>query len=136
MLKRVGITGKTKKKVTQSSPVFEYTLPFPKGGVALVITQDDPDQDVQPAPLPNPNHRSNRLDSYVSPRIVGIVAVAINQFMGSTFLKEMRQTLRVNETPLEPEEIANGVVHPVTKETKGGLYEGNVQRAREIILGV
>ena len=37
--------------------------------------------------------------------------------MESALLKEMRRTVTVNDTPLEPEEIANGVVRPVTKET-------------------
>ena len=37
--------------------------------------------------------------------------------MGNVFLEEMRHAITVNDTPLEPEEIANDVVHPVTKET-------------------
>ena len=57
------------------------------------------------------------MNKYVSPRIAGIAAVAINWFMGSVFLEETRCTVTVNDTPLEPEEVANGVVHPVTKKT-------------------
>jgi hypothetical protein len=37
--------------------------------------------------------------------------------MGSAFLDEMKLTIEVNDTPLDPQEVANGVVHPVTKET-------------------
>ena len=29
----------------------------------------------------------------------------------------MRRAITINDIPLDPEEIANGVVHPVTKET-------------------
>ena len=37
--------------------------------------------------------------------------------MGNAFLEEMKRTVKVNEIPLRPEDVANGVVHPVTKET-------------------
>ena len=45
ILKRVGITGRTNKKVTHSLPVFEYTVPCPKGHPVPVIAQDNPEQD-------------------------------------------------------------------------------------------
>jgi hypothetical protein len=37
--------------------------------------------------------------------------------MGNALLAAMRRTSTVNDTPLEPEETANNVVHPVTKAT-------------------
>ena len=37
--------------------------------------------------------------------------------MGNTFLEEMKLIVKVNDITLGPEEVANGVVHPVTKET-------------------
>ena len=41
---------------------------------------------------------------------------ALNQFMGNTFLEELKKTT-INVTPTTKEKVANGVVHPVTKET-------------------
>ena len=46
-----------------------------------------------------------------------IAAAAINRFTGSAFLEEMRRTITVDDTPLELEEMANGVLHPITKDT-------------------
>ena len=82
-----------------------------------VITQDGSEQEDQPAQSPDPNQRSNRLNKYISLRIAGIVAILINQFTGSVFLEEMRRTVTVKGTLFKPAEIANGVVHPVAKET-------------------
>ena len=42
---------------------------------------------------------------------------ALHQFMGNAFLDELKQTVRINDVPVNIEEVANGVVHPVTKET-------------------
>ena len=52
----------------------------------------------------------------MSLRTVGIAVASLNQFTGNTFLKEMRQTVTVNDTPLKSEDIMNGGVHPVTEE--------------------
>ena len=41
---------------------------------------------------------------------------ALNQFMGNAFLEELKRTV-INATPTALKEVANGVVHPVTKET-------------------
>ena len=41
---------------------------------------------------------------------------ALIQFMGNTFLEELKRT-SINAIPTALEEVANGVVHPVTKET-------------------
>ena len=38
--------------------------------------------------------------------------------MGNAFLEELKQTTNINDHPLvKSEEVVNGVVHPVTKET-------------------
>ena len=42
---------------------------------------------------------------------------ALHQFIGNAFLHHMKRIVKVNDTTLGPEEVANGVVHPVTKET-------------------
>ena len=41
---------------------------------------------------------------------------ALHQFIGNTFLHDMKIIIKVNDTTLGPEEVANGVVHPVAKE--------------------
>ena len=42
---------------------------------------------------------------------------ALHQFIGNAFLHDMKIIVKVNDTTLGQEEVANGVVHPVTKET-------------------
>ena len=116
MLKRIGVTSAVNEKVTRIEFIFAYNLLCPKGYTAPIITQDKADHIQQLWPLPNPNRRSTRLNKYVSPRTTGIDVVALNQCMGNAFLKKMRQTVTVNDTLLEPKEIVNGVVYPVTKE--------------------
>ena len=37
--------------------------------------------------------------------------------MRNAFIEEMRQTVKVYDTLFSPDEVVNGVVHPVTKET-------------------
>ena len=41
----------------------------------------------------------------------------LHQFTGNAFLHNMKRIVKVNDTTLGLEEVANGVVHPVTKET-------------------
>ena len=55
------------------------------------------------------------MTSYVSPHTAGIAMSALNQFIGNAFLHDMKIIVKVNYTTLGPEEVANGVVHPVTK---------------------
>ena len=43
--------------------------------------------------------------------------IAINIFMGNSYMQELQQSMANNATPSRLEEVANGVVHPVTKET-------------------
>ena len=42
--------------------------------------------------------------------------VALHQFIGNAFLQDMKRIVKVDDTTLGPEEVANGVVHPITKE--------------------
>ena len=42
---------------------------------------------------------------------------ALHQFIGNAFLRDMKRIVKVNYTTLGTEEVANRVVHPVTKET-------------------
>ena len=42
---------------------------------------------------------------------------ALHQSIGNTFIQDMKRIVKVYDTTLGPEEVANGVVYPVTKET-------------------
>ena len=42
---------------------------------------------------------------------------APQQFIGNAFLEETRKAIRINSTPFDLEEMENGVIHPVIKET-------------------
>ena len=48
---------------------------------------------------------------------VGISQAALNAFMGNEYLEELSHVAGRNLDPVDIEQIANGVVHPVTKET-------------------
>ena len=52
----------------------------------------------------------------INPPLAGISRGALNQFMGNAFLEELKKTA-ISATPTTLEEVANGVVHQVTKET-------------------
>ena len=52
----------------------------------------------------------------INPPPAGVSRGALHQFMGSACLEELKKTT-INATPLALEEVANGVVHTVTKET-------------------
>jgi hypothetical protein len=79
-----------------------------------MITQDEAPPSAAAPPI---KRRSRRINPSISPRTAGIAVAALQQFMGNAFIEEMRQTVEVYDTPFSPEEVANGVVHPVTKET-------------------
>ena len=61
--------------------------------------------------------RLQRIVQSIGSRIVGIAVETLQQFTGNAFIEKMRRTLRINDAPFDPEEMTNGVVHPVTKET-------------------
>lgn len=54
--------------------------------------------------------------SNINPPLSGILKGALYQFMGNAFLEELKSKV-TNAPPLELEEVVNGVVRPVTKET-------------------
>ena len=47
----------------------------------------------------------------------GISQAALNAFTGNLYMQELQQSMANNATPSGLEEVASGVVHPVTKET-------------------
>ena len=48
---------------------------------------------------------------------VSISQAALQSFIGNTFLQELQWRMETNVDPADLEQVANGVVHPVTKET-------------------
>ena len=38
-------------------------------------------------------------------------------FMRNSFMQELQQSMTHNAVPIRLEEVANGIVHPLTKET-------------------
>ena len=80
------------------------------------ITQDE-GEPKQVSKIATNLRRSPIITSYVIPRTAGIAGAELYQFIGNAFLQDMKQIVKVNDTTLGPEEVANRVVHPVTKET-------------------
>ena len=87
------------KKATSDTSVFTYNISCTKGQSAPVIKQDEIEPTQQPIPLQDTNQQLNRFNKWESLRIPDIVAAALNQFIGSVFLKEMRCTVTFNNTP-------------------------------------
>ena len=106
---------------TVRAPIFTYHVPCPKSKRAPApITQEEPE--IEPAAAAATRRTSWKLDekmrgkTNINPPLAGISRGALNQFMGNAFLEELKNTT-INATPTAIEEVANGVVHPVTKET-------------------
>ena len=103
----------TKERVTSFEKCITYHAPSPEGKPSPnPITQDEADEI---APTAIPWHQKFPRVNYISPPTAGIDAAALHQFMGNAFLNEMKRTT-TSYHPLGPEEVANGVVRPVTKE--------------------
>ena len=77
-----------------------------------MITQDD-----EASTATAPSIKEDQKKHSISPRTVGIVVTALQQFMRNAFIEEMRKTIGIYDVPFDPEEMTNGAVHPVTKET-------------------
>ena len=98
------------------------TMPHcPKGKPSPApVTQELPE--IQPIAATATKSTSWKLDgsiygkTNINPPLAGISRGALNQFMGNAFLEELKKTT-INATRTTIEEVANGVVHPVTKET-------------------
>ena len=113
---------------------FTYHTPHPKGNPSPLppITQDYDNNDTLEPKLSYPDdkleaeaaesmpRRSSRLiqhTNFVSPPAAGISQAALAAFMGNLYMQELQQNIVKSVDPIEMEEVANGVVHPVTKET-------------------
>ena len=112
---------------------FTYHAPNPKGNPFPMpaITQDYNDDTLEPEVaypdehweeeaaklLPRQLQRLMQTENVVSCPPVGISQAALNAFIGNAYMQELQQSMVNNDTPSGLEEVDNGVVHPVTKET-------------------
>ena len=98
--------------------ICTYHSTSPKGKPAPAPITRDKEEPTEVTKLATRNLRcSPRITSYVNPRTAGIAMTALHQFIGNALLQDMKRIVKVDDTTLGPEEVANGVVHPVTKET-------------------
>ena len=118
---KLDVAAVNKYPSTVKAPQFTYHFTCSKGKTTpSPVTQYE--VELQPTVAATTGNTSWRLDgeSYkktnVNPPLAGISQGALTQFMGDAFLEELKQTA-INATPLELEEVANGVVNSVTKET-------------------
>ena len=110
-----------KRRDTVEKPLFTYHAPCSKGKPTPVpVTQEEPE--LQPTAATTTKNASWKLDgrnygkTSINPPLAGISRGGLNQFMGNAFLEELKRTT-ISATPTTLEEVASGVVHPVTKET-------------------
>merc|ERR1712086_1066049 len=113
---------------------FTYHAPNPKGNSFPMptITQDYNDEDtLEPEvlypddqweeeaadTLPRRSQRLMQTSNFMSCPPAGVSQAALNAFIGNAYMQELQQSMANNATPSGLEEVANGVVHPVTKET-------------------
>ena len=118
-----------------------YKTPYPKGAPAPAPITQDSDSDsndehnthigARPAPAKRAERRrSSRFrqdceshqiniangNTFVSLPSAGITIGALNNFMGNIFMDKLKGRVEECEN-CDPEHVANGVVHPVSKET-------------------
>ena len=110
-----------KRLNTVEQPLFTYNVPCPKGKpTSEPVTQEEPE--LQPTAATTTKNTSWKLDgrnyakTSINPPLAGISWGALSQFMGNAFLEELKR-MSINATPTALEEVVNGVVRPVTKET-------------------
>ena len=103
--------------VPPPSLICTYHSTSPKGKpVPAPITQDK-EEPTEVTKLATKNlRRSPRITSYVNPCTAGIAMAALHQFIGNELPHDIKRIVKGNDTTLGPEEVANGVVHPVIKE--------------------
>jgi hypothetical protein len=116
-------TAESRKEARVIEPQFTYIFFNPKGSPVPAITRED--EPSAPTALSTPKRRSRRINESASPRPAGISAAALHHFMCSAFLDEMKRTIEVNDTPLDQQEVASGVFHPVIKERNHQVQEIN-----------
>ena len=98
--------------------ICTYHSTSPKGKPAPAPITQDKEEPTEVTKLATTNlRRSPRITSYVNPRTAGIAMSALHQFIGNAFLHDMIRIVKSNDTTIGPEEVANGVINPVTKET-------------------
>ena len=102
LLQQVGINDTLKEEVTVIESRFTYNFTNPKCSPASMITQDNNPPPARPSPPTK--SRLTIMNASISPRTADIATVSLQQYMGSAFLKEMRQTLEIDDTLLDPEE--------------------------------
>merc|ERR1711966_344399 len=115
-----GATADERRK-TRTEPVFTYHVPCPKNKrTPAPVTQEETER--QPTAAAATKNTTWKLDgsnygkTNINPPLAGISRGALNQFMGNAFLEELKRTA-ISADPTTLEEVANDVVHPVTKET-------------------
>ena len=116
-------------------PLPTFTIPTPKGAPPLrapMVSQDDDmtvstegteplsneesEEEEEPHPIwRSPRLKQNRIH-FTHTKPAGISQAALTSFIGNSFMQEPKDIGKRAEE-LELEHVANGVVHPVTKET-------------------
>ena len=118
---RANSTTAHKRKDTVGEPKFTYHVPCPKSKpTPAPVTQEEPE--LLPTTAATTKNAAWKLDGRMydktstNPPLACISREALNQFMGNEFLEELKRT-SINASPTALEEVANDVVHPVTKNT-------------------
>ena len=89
-------------------PICTYHATSPKGKTASAPITQDKEEPTQVTKLATTNlRRSPRITGYVSPCTSGIAMESLHQFIGNAFLQDMKRTVKVDDTTLGPEEVAN-----------------------------
>ena len=100
------------------------------GPTPIPITQDDADddstsgehnpvddmEDIEPTPRRSPRLHSTGI-RFSQPPTAGISQAALTALMANKFLEELKQSMIKEVEQTDIEQVANGVVHPITKET-------------------
>ena len=120
---------------------MRYKTPYPKGKPAPApITQDSDSEsndehnahttarlalakraEPRRSPRFRQDHQMHQIiavngNTLISPPSAGITSGALNNFMGNIFMDTLKGRVEECEN-CDPERVANGVVHPVSKET-------------------
>jgi hypothetical protein len=114
ILQRIVINDTVKEKVGVVEPQFTYIFFQPQRKTSARHHTGQRSEAAKATV--NSRKRSRRIIESTSPRVAGIAKAALNQFVGNTFLDKSERTIKVNETPLDPEDMVNGVVRPVINE--------------------
>lgn len=115
--------------------IFTHYMPNQKGEPSdlLLIMQYYPDNDSVKLMFPcnaddeyREVEKENKLpriypqipiNASINPLTAGISQAALNAFLGNAYLDELSNMAGSNLGPVKIEQIINGVVHPITKET-------------------